>query len=77
MEKMTDNEKLELCEKKLKMATINLFSKKITSEEYTIIFDKYTPYIKYYRRKLNKPDLFESNKDDDPDELLQIVNLNG
>ena len=67
---MTDNEKLELCEKNLKRLQLIYFQKKITSEEYTIIFDKYSLYVKYYRRKLNKPDLFDSEKDDKPDELL-------
>jgi len=78
LETMTDNEKLEFCEKKLKMATINLFTKKITKEEYTKIFDKYCPYITYYRRKLNKSNLFELTKNDsDDDELFSIVDLQG
>ena len=37
METMTDNEKLELC-KKLKTATINLFSKKITETGLSNVF---------------------------------------
>ncbi len=71
---MTDYEKLEVCEKKLKNATFDLFSKRITPEEYANIVDKYILYVSYYRNKLNKPDLFASTDDDD-DELLQIVDL--
>ena len=73
---MSDSQKLELCEQKINMATINLFSKKITKEEFAKIFDKYLPYVTHYRRKLNQPDLFASTTDD-PDELLKIVDLQG
>ena len=67
---MTDYEKLEVCEKKLKNATFDLFSKRITPEEYANIVDKYILYVSYYRNKLNKPDLFASTDDDDDDDEL-------
>ena len=75
MKTMTDNEKLECYERKMKQVTIDLFSKKITSEEFAKKFDKYCFVVNYYRKKLNKLDLFENNNtDNNPDEQLQIVN---
>ena len=80
---MTDEEKLkycedklrlEYCEDKLRQVTINLFKKKITSEEFTILFDKYSKYVQHYRQKLNKPDLFKDDKYKVyDDELLQLT----
>ena len=71
---MTDEEKLKYCEDKLRQVTINLFKKTIISEEFTILFDKYSKYVQHYRQKLNKPDLFKDDKDKvDDDELLQLT----
>jgi len=71
---MTDEEKLKYCEDKLRQVTINLFKKTITSEEFTILFDKYSKYVQHYRQKLNKPDLFKDDKDKvDDDELLRLT----
>jgi hypothetical protein len=72
---MTDEEKLKYCEDKLRQVTVNLFKKTITSEEFTILFDKYSKYVQHYRQKLNKPDLFKDDKDkvDDDDELLRLT----
>jgi|688.fasta_scaffold306543_3 hypothetical protein len=72
---MTDEEKLKYCEDKLRQVTINLFKKTIISEEFTILFDKYSKYVQHYRKKLNKPDLFKDDKDkvDDDDELLRLT----
>ena len=72
---MTDEEKLKYCEDKLRQVTINLFKKTIISEEFTILFDKYSKYVQHYRQKLNKPDLFKDDKDkvDDDDELLRLT----
>jgi len=71
---MTDEEKLKYCEDKLRQVTVNLFKKTITSEEFTILFDKYSKYVQHYRQKLNKPDLFKDDKDKvDDDELLRLT----
>ena len=71
---MTDEEKLKYCEDKLRKVTIYLFNQTITSEEFTILFDKYNKYVQHYRQKLNKPDLFNDDKYKvDDDELLRLT----
>ena len=74
LQTMTDEEKLKYFEDKLRQVSINLFKKTITSEEFTILFDKYSKYVQHYRQKLNKPDLFKDDKDKVfDDELLRLT----
>ncbi len=68
----TDEQKLNYCEDKLRKVTINLFNKTITGEEFTILFGKYSKCVQYYRKKLNKSDLFKNNEDVDGNELLEF-----
>jgi len=80
---LSDKEKLQYLEERMKKVTIDLFTKKITANEFEEKFNLYCNAVSHLRKTLNMPDLFdelnEKYKDtnDDPDTLYQInPNLN-
>ncbi len=73
----TDEEKLNYCENKLKKITNDFVSHKINSEEFNQSFIKYGSLVEFFRKKLNKPQLFKNDEDfedneDNKDEVLQL-----
>lgn len=71
---MSDTEKLEHYESKLKQIMIDLFAKKINKEDFTRKFIIYSKKVNYYREKLGKANLFDIENDDiDDNTILRTI----
>ena len=72
---MTDQQKVEYLENKLRQLTFDLFAKTITKEYFKEKFQKYSIPLRHYQKKLKQPDLFydENTEEKDQNELLTIT----